>query len=77
MSVIQNAINQYHRQTCIKFVQRRSIHSDYLSIENSQSGCWSSVGRIGGEQKINLQSPGCVAKSGTVIHELLHTSTLN
>lgn len=30
------------------------------------------MGRIGGEQKINLQSPGCVTKSGTVVHEMLH-----
>jgi hypothetical protein len=72
MSVIQNAFNQYHRQTCIKFVPRRSSHVDYVVIENAQSGCWSSVGRIGGEQKVNLQSPGCVTKTGTVIHELKH-----
>jgi hypothetical protein len=30
------------------------------------------VGKVGGEQKVNLQSPGCVTKSGTVIHELMH-----
>ncbi|KAG5682266.1 hypothetical protein PVAND_011630 [Polypedilum vanderplanki] len=72
MNVIQNAFNQYHRQTCIKFIPRRPSHSDYIVIENAQSGCWSSVGRISGEQKVNLQSPGCVTKTGTVVHELLH-----
>lgn len=71
MAVIQNAINQFHKNTCIKFVARRS-QADYIVIENAQTGCWSSVGRLGGEQKINLQSPGCVTKSGTVVHEFLH-----
>lgn len=27
---------------------------------------------LGGKQVVNLQSPGCVTKIGTVIHELLH-----
>jgi hypothetical protein len=72
MNVIQNGFNQFHKNTCIKFIPRRATHKDYISIENAQTGCWSSVGRIGGEQKVNLQSPGCVTKHGTVIHEMLH-----
>lgn len=71
VSVIQNAFTLYHKNTCIKFIPRRS-QSDYIAIDNAQSGCWSSVGRIGGEQVVNLQTPGCVTKTGTVIHELLH-----
>lgn len=74
MSVIQNAFNQYHKSTCLKFISRRSSDKDYVAIDNSQSGCWSSVGRVGGEQVVNLQSPGCVTKTGTVIHELLHAA---
>ncbi|KAG8301736.1 hypothetical protein J6590_046864 [Homalodisca vitripennis] len=35
-------------------------------------GCWSSVGRIGGRQELNLQSPGCLTKKGTVEHEMIH-----
>ena len=65
MSVIQNAFNQYHKSTCMKFIPRRSSQSDYIAIDNAQSGCWSSVGRVGGEQIVNLQSPGCVTKIGT------------
>lgn len=71
--VIQNAFTQYHKSTCLKF-SPRSSQKDYIAIDNAQSGCWSSVGRIGGEQVVNLQSPGCVTKSGTVIHELLHAA---
>lgn len=43
-------------------------------IFTENSGCWSSVGRIGGEQVVNLQAPGCVTKKGTVIHELMHAA---
>lgn len=36
------------------------------------TGCWSSVGKIGGRQELNLQSPGCLTKIGTPMHELMH-----
>lgn len=52
---------------------RKSSESDYISIENDSSGCWSHVGRTSGMQAVNLQSPGCVTKFGTILHELLHT----
>lgn len=71
MDLIERAINEYHRRTCIQFVPR-TTHEDYISIESGSSGCWSSVGRIGGKQVVNLQAPGCVTKIGTVIHEFLH-----
>lgn len=67
-------MNEYHAKTCIKFIPRRSSDRDYITIESGNSGCWSSVGRIGGKQTVNLQSPGCVRKVGTVLHELLHAA---
>lgn len=72
MDLIERAINEYHKNTCIKFIPRRSSDRDYISIEDGDSGCWSSVGRVGGKQVVNLQAQGCVTKIGTVIHELLH-----
>ncbi|CAO1412000.1 unnamed protein product [Diamesa serratosioi] len=72
MDLLERAINEYHRKTCIKFVRRQSNDYDYISIENAGSGCWSSVGRTGGKQVVNLQSPGCVSKIGTPLHELMH-----
>lgn len=72
MDLIEKAINAYHQNTCIKFFPRRSMDMDYISIENDKSGCWSSIGRIGGKQEVNLQSPGCVTKVGTIMHELMH-----
>ncbi|KAH8330406.1 hypothetical protein KR067_002134 [Drosophila pandora] len=71
MSTIENAIAEYHRRTCIRFV-RRSSERDYISIKGDNSGCWSSVGRVGGKQEVNLQSPGCLSRPGTAMHELMH-----
>uniref|UniRef100_A0A1A9X2F0 Metalloendopeptidase n=1 Tax=Glossina brevipalpis TaxID=37001 RepID=A0A1A9X2F0_9MUSC len=72
MPLIEHAFEQFHRYTCIRFVPRTGQHNDYISIVNGNSGCWSTVGRIGGRQEVNLQSPGCLTKSGTAIHELMH-----
>lgn len=49
MQMIETAFNEYHRRTCIRFKPRSAEH-DYISIVNGNSGCWSSVGRIGGRQ---------------------------
>lgn len=71
MQVIENAFNEYHRRTCIRF-KARTYERDYISIVSGNTGCWSSVGRIGGRQEVNLQIPGCTSKVGTAIHELMH-----
>ncbi|KAF9810582.1 hypothetical protein SFRURICE_021035 [Spodoptera frugiperda] len=68
---IMRAIADYHRLTCLRFVPYNG-QKDYITIQSKNTGCWSSVGRIGGRQEVNLQSPGCVSKKGTVLHELLH-----
>lgn len=69
--IIMKAIDEYHSKTCIKFVPR-SNEKDFLSFESTNTGCWSSVGRIGKRQAINLQSPGCTTKIGTPMHEIMH-----
>ncbi|XP_049879665.1 zinc metalloproteinase nas-7-like [Pectinophora gossypiella] len=69
--MIMKAIADYHRLTCLRFVPYNG-QQDYLTIRSGNTGCWSSVGRIGGRQEVNLQAPGCVSKKGTVLHELLH-----
>lgn len=50
MDTLEKAINAYHDNTCIKFVPRTSSDVDYISIQGTDSGCWSSVGRVGGRQ---------------------------
>lgn len=74
MNLIQNAMGVYHKQTCIKFQRRTAKDRDYITIQNSQSGCWSSIGRVGGPQQLNLQSPACTTKVGTILHEFMHAA---
>ncbi|XP_055850302.1 zinc metalloproteinase nas-1-like [Episyrphus balteatus] len=71
LAAIKLAFDEYHKRTCIRF-KLRSREKDYISIVNGRSGCWSSVGRIGGKQEVNLQSPQCLMKRGTPLHELMH-----
>lgn len=70
--MLSNAIEQFHKHTCIRFFPRGG-EKDYVVFDNTQTGCWSPVGRIGGPQTVNLQTPGCLGKVGTAIHEILHT----
>ncbi|XP_053674277.1 zinc metalloproteinase nas-4 [Anopheles nili] len=71
MQLIEDAINEYHAKTCIRFRPRMG-EQNYISFESSDSGCWSSVGMIGGKQAVNLQIPGCTTLVGTVMHEMMH-----
>lgn len=68
---IQHAFGEYHSRTCIRF-KPRTTEKNYISIVNGNTGCWSSIGRIGGKQEVNLQSPQCLRTYGTPIHELMH-----
>ncbi|XP_012266952.2 zinc metalloproteinase nas-13-like isoform X2 [Athalia rosae] len=72
LRTIKEAMNDYHVNTCVQFVPYNGEGNDYIRITAGNTGCWSSVGRIGGPQDVNLQIPGCVTKKGTVIHELMH-----
>ncbi|XP_016981397.1 hatching enzyme 1.2-like [Drosophila rhopaloa] len=68
---INNAFKEYHTRTCVRF-KPRTTEKDYISIGSGKSGCWSSIGRLGGRQEVNLQSPTCLRTYGTPIHELMH-----
>lgn len=52
MDLIEQAINEYHRRTCVRF-KPRTYERDYVSFTNDPTGCWSSVGRVGGKQVSN------------------------
>ncbi|KAH8383523.1 hypothetical protein KR009_009146 [Drosophila setifemur] len=71
MGNINHAFKEYHGRTCVRF-KPRTTEKDYISIGSSKSGCWSSIGRLGGRQEVNLQSPNCLRTYGTPIHELMH-----
>eukprot|EP00559_Dactyliosolen_fragilissimus_P003003 CAMPEP_0184863314 /NCGR_PEP_ID=MMETSP0580-20130426/10503_1 /TAXON_ID=1118495 /ORGANISM="Dactyliosolen fragilissimus" /LENGTH=310 /DNA_ID=CAMNT_0027361579 /DNA_START=8 /DNA_END=936 /DNA_ORIENTATION=- len=63
-------IDEMARQSgVIRFVPYTD-QSEHIEVQNSSSGCWSYVGKIGGKQSLNLSS-GCVYK-GVTQHEFLH-----
>lgn len=64
-----------NNQTCIEFLPllRTPGQSDYVKITAENTGCWTtSIGRIGGEQLVNLQIPNCLKKMGSIVHQLVH-----
>lgn len=67
--LIWKVMQQFHENTCIRFIPRENNEPDYLRIE-ALRGCFSYIGRIGGEQTLSL-GDGCEYK-GTISHELLH-----
>ncbi|XP_031413880.1 hatching enzyme 1.2-like [Clupea harengus] len=69
MRKIKIAMATFNRRTCVQFVAR-STQMDYISIEN-RDGCYSYLGRTGGEQVLSLNRYGCVYH-GIIQHELNH-----
>lgn len=69
--MIKEALKEYHEKTCLRFRAYNEKDSDYVVFQGNEAGCWSSVGRQGKEQVINLQNPGCM-KHGTIVHEMMH-----
>lgn len=50
--MILSAIDEYKKLTCLKFTPRTSSDTDYVYFTNGNTGCWSSVGKIGGRQEV-------------------------
>lgn len=67
-SVIAAAISEYNAKTCIRWVPQTTEY-DYVYFIKDR-GCYSNVGKSGGEQVISLGA-NCVYK-GIVIHEMMH-----
>ncbi|KAB5526052.1 hypothetical protein PHYPO_G00147260 [Pangasianodon hypophthalmus] len=73
-SVIENGLTSFQKSTCIRF-KPRTNEEDYIHII-SDTGCYSFVGRRGGEQVVSLQRNGCVYHH-IIQHELLHALGFN
>lgn len=65
---VETAIAHWMEKTPFKFVKRTGDHADYLAFAR-RNGCWSKVGRRGGEQVISL---GLGCGLGAAIHEIGH-----
>lgn len=66
---IKKALKHWRRRTCLHFRHKRDGDVDYIRFVY-EGGCWSYVGRAGGEQKVSVGS-GCEFM-GTIIHEIGH-----
>ena len=51
--------------------EKLSSDSNYVRITGQNTGCWSYVGKRGGQQLLNLQPNGCMS-SRTIQHEFMH-----
>jgi hypothetical protein len=65
---VEAAITHWQQHTPFRFVERTN-EKDYLSFKRL-NGCWSQVGRRGGEQVISLGT-GCGV--GAAVHEIGHS----
>lgn len=66
---IRKALRHWKKKTCLHFRHKRDGDADYIRFVY-EPGCWSYVGRAGGEQKVSV-GPGCEFM-GTIIHEIGH-----
>lgn len=70
LSLFKQAMQVWESYTCIKFVERKPEHSDYVKFTERKCGCCSFIGKKGGIQDISL-AEGC-AKLGLILHEYGH-----
>ncbi len=72
-SIVDGAIDLIEDQTPGVTLVPRSGESDYVTFQDA-SGCSSSIGRIGGQQFINLKVDDGVSfcSTGNAAHEILH-----
>jgi Astacin (Peptidase family M12A) len=62
---VYEAMNEISKHTCIRFERRRSLlQRDFVEITNAHQGCFSGIGRQGGQMRLNLQRNGCMTKVG-------------
>lgn len=66
---IMNAMKDFERKTCIRFVPH-SNQRDYIRVV-SKRGCYSTLGRRGGAQELSVNKQGCLYH-GIIQHEFIH-----
>lgn len=74
INYIHRAVAYLANRTCLRF-PNRTTEQDYIFVTGDSIGCASSVGRIGGPQRIRLQphglDTGCF-RFFTIVHEFIH-----
>uniref|UniRef100_E2J7A2 Metalloendopeptidase n=1 Tax=Triatoma matogrossensis TaxID=162370 RepID=E2J7A2_9HEMI len=72
---IEAAMAILEKYTCIKFVPYKQGISDQMVVFiTEQSGCRATVGYklTRRRHNLNLNSKGCLGRTGTILHEMLH-----
>lgn len=80
VGLIESAIKSIQFLTCLQFKEwDGDPQLDYLHFMNSteRPGCWSYIGRRGGEQILSLRPPDekschCLCNLGRILHEVMH-----
>lgn len=57
-------------ESTVRFVPRKQDR-DYLVISGETSGCWSTLGRNRGLNRMNISPSECMLE-GAIVHQLLH-----
>ena len=71
---INEAIEEFHQKTCIKFVPKRKKDKDYVQFVPHHDSCkvnYIGKKRSGGRQNVYL-TPICQRNKGDIQHELMH-----
>ncbi|XP_049799044.1 zinc metalloproteinase nas-14-like isoform X1 [Schistocerca nitens] len=69
---IKAAIEEFNNFTCVSFRPATENDTDYIVITGKTDGCYTTIGRAGGEQVLNLEPPACIYKKGCIFHEFMH-----
>ncbi|XP_035207509.1 zinc metalloproteinase nas-13-like [Stegodyphus dumicola] len=68
---ITQAVEVWNNEVkCVRFVPRRWWQRDYVFFFDG-NGCYSNLGRVGGQQPISIDTNGCLSQS-TILHEMDH-----
>jgi len=71
ISRIRSWLRDFETKTCVRVVPRTN-QRDYVYVFPG-GGCYSNVGKTGGQQKLSLSRSGCIFRS-TVVHEFMHAA---
>ncbi|XP_021709384.1 zinc metalloproteinase nas-14 isoform X2 [Aedes aegypti] len=68
--LIREAMTKIEDESTVRFVPRKQDR-DYLVISGETSGCWSTLGRNRGLNRMNISPSECMLE-GAIVHQLLH-----
>lgn len=73
-SAVLSAMEIFRKETCIKFLYKRSNHTEHILFRKSEAGCGTLVGYRANQTEPTevFLTERCLQLSGAIQHELLH-----